>query len=61
MKNVQPVSKFDDLRFNNGLKQESPMFEKITRFFTRPKLEDTPWCLVQFFRKMKSVGNIHIF
>ena len=51
MKNVQPISKFDDLRFDNGSKQESPMFE----------LEDTPRCLVQFFRKIKSVGNILIF
>ena len=51
MKNVQPVSKFDDLRFDNGSKQESQMFE----------LEDTPRCLVQFFRKIKSVGNIQIF
>ena len=51
MKNVQPISKFHDLRFDNGSKQESPIFE----------LEDTPWCLVQFYPKKKSVGNIQIF
>ena len=61
MKNIQRFSKFDDLRFNNGSKKESPMFEKITRFLTRPQLEDTHLCLVQFYQKMKSMGNSHIF